>query len=517
MNPTAPQPTGKQFLLGLALSALSGLLLILSFPPFHLGWLMWIAFVPSYYATQRLARPGWQAGLITALPYLIWLELFFYGMWPDVAWFNLLPPAIALLLFGVNYRRKPVTGEGWYRYPLLMALQAVVLEWARSLTPIGIWGLYGNTQHAYPLLLQIASFTGVWGISFVLIFLNATIATLLANGIRHPASRRNLIAALVLVIGVTTFGAIRLSSAKGAATVRVAMIQHGQPDPNKLDYLNATNEPIRAAIEKHDYLAAANWYLDRLAPLNAQAAAGHPDVIIWPELMIGTDPTSHPELEQRIKEVAIQSKAYLVVPYASPDEGTNPHFNMLALYGPDGARIGAYEKQHITYTAYSTQKGEATYPNFPVAVQDPALQAKLRLATMICFDADFIDTSKNLAAGGAQMIAAPSDDMNWAIGARHFMHIPIQAVQNGVAIAKTDNAWVSVAADPWGRTLAKTADTTQTSQEVLQVVLPVQAEGGTFYTQHGDWFAYLCLGLYLLSMVGERRAAAKRSTAKRAA
>lgn len=502
----------KRFLLGLALSALSGLALILAFPPVGLSWLMWIAFVPSYYAIQRLAKPGWQAGLFSALPYLIWMEVFFYGMWPDVLWFNLLPPAIALILFAVAYVRKPVSGDSWYRFPLMTASQAVILEWVRSLTPLGIWGFYGSTQYSNPTLLQIASFTGVWGLSFVLIFMNAALAVLLVNGFKHKAWRINLGVALLLVGFVASFGVVRLGGAKAGATVKVALVQHGQPEPNELIFLNEANEPVRAALERKDFVSAGQWYLDQLERLTADAAAQQPDLIIWPEGMLGTDPTAHPELEARIRQIAIDAKAYLVVPYASPDRATDPHLNMLSLYSPTGERIGEYQKQHITYNASTTAAGEAVYPNFPVTLPE---QQILRLATMICFDADFMNTTANLVKGGAQLIAAPSDDFNWAVGWRHFSHIPLQAAQHGVAIAKTDNGWVSLAADPWGRIVAKT-DHWQTSQETLIVDLPVLTQSGTFYTEHGDWFVYLCIGLMAISLLMERRAASRSTHSKEA-
>jgi apolipoprotein N-acyltransferase len=495
-----------KFWFGLGLALLSGLLLILAFPPVGFSWLMWVAFVPAYYALQKLAKPGWQAGLISALPYLVWLEVFFYGMWPDVLWFNLLPPAVALLLFIVAYFRKPVNGEGWTWYPLMMAAQAVVLEWIRSLTPLGVWGIYGFTQYANPTLIQIASLAGVWALSFALIFVNATIALVLVNGFNHRAARFNGALVLLMLVGISAFGLVRLGGAQSAGQVKVALVQHGQPEPNELVFLNATNEPIRPALARKDFVTAGHWYLDQLQGLTAEAAAQHPDLIIWPEGMLGLDPTQHPEIEARIKQIAQAAKAYLVVPYASPDRAADPHLNMLSLYGPDGARIGAYQKQHITYNATTTAKGEAVYPHFPVST--PGLPEKLRLATMICFDADFMDTTANLVKNGAQLIAAPSDDFNWAIGWRHFMHIPIQAVQHGVAIAKTDNGWVSLAADPWGRVVAQT-DHWQTSRRILNVELPVLAESGTFFTQHGDWFVYLCMGLYALTLVLERRAASR--------
>jgi len=57
------------FLLGVVLSAISGIMLLLSFPPYGIWPLIWIAFVPYIFAQHRLL-PSKVSSLRGSLPYL---------------------------------------------------------------------------------------------------------------------------------------------------------------------------------------------------------------------------------------------------------------------------------------------------------------------------------------------------------------------------------------------------------------------------------------------------------------
>src|SRR5204862_4992299 len=60
---------------------------------------------------------------------------------------------------------------------LLIAAAWTALEWLRGIWPLGgfTWGGLGYTQHANPLVLPLAPVTGVWGVTFVVVLVNALV------------------------------------------------------------------------------------------------------------------------------------------------------------------------------------------------------------------------------------------------------------------------------------------------------------------------------------------------------
>jgi apolipoprotein N-acyltransferase len=77
-----------------------------------------------------------------------------------------------------------------------------------------------------------------------------------------------------------------------------------------------------------------------------------------------------------------------------------------------------------------------------------------RLATIICYDLDYLDTAREAARRRAQVVAVPSHDWG-AIAGTHYTHLVFRAVENRLSMVKADAAWDSVAVDPYGRILTR--------------------------------------------------------------
>src|SRR5947208_1399304 len=164
---------------------LSGLLLVASFPTFDVHWLAWIALVPLLLAIER-GGPG-RAFLLANVTGLVFFVGVFEWIW-QVSAYNALDEA-ALGLYLAQYVGIWALGLRWLHgrsgVPAMLLGPAlwVGLEYVRSHAGFLSlpWMLVGHSQYRQPLLIQLSSITGVYGLSFVIVLVNLG----LADALRH--------------------------------------------------------------------------------------------------------------------------------------------------------------------------------------------------------------------------------------------------------------------------------------------------------------------------------------------
>ena len=178
----------------LAGGLLSAFLTILSFPKYEFGWLAWVALVPLLVALRGLTSRqafwlGWGSGTVA------WMGL---GGWlvNTVHEFGPLPYALSvpLVVFVAAYLGVYVAVfcALWQRLargspsPLMRVLGAAAywtaLEFVRTYAFTGLpWNLLGYTQYRALPLIQVADLTGVYGLSFLIVLVNAAVAETLAG------------------------------------------------------------------------------------------------------------------------------------------------------------------------------------------------------------------------------------------------------------------------------------------------------------------------------------------------
>jgi len=222
----------------LGLPAASGILLYLSFPPADLWPLAYVALVPLMVAL-RLARTwksaglcGLVAGLLAYLPGLVWLSSVTVAGWIGLSAYVAAYMAAFALVVQRARRRFP---RAW---PLLVAAVWVGLEFIRSWLGTGFpWLLVGHTQYRFISLIQVASLTGVYGVTFLLVLVNASIAESVNVLLEPPDPSRHRmrlaplypVAAVALVVLCAVGGkaaASRVSVRKGPV---VGVVQQNVP------------------------------------------------------------------------------------------------------------------------------------------------------------------------------------------------------------------------------------------------------------------------------------------------
>jgi apolipoprotein N-acyltransferase len=108
---------------------------------------------------------------------------------------------------------------------------------------------------------------------------------------------------------------------------------------------------------------------------------------------------------------------------------------------------------------------------------------------------DFPKLSREYAADGASLLLVPAWDFNrdrWL----HARMAVLRAVENGLALARSARNGLLTLSDNRGRILAEGATVLGRFVSITGKVNVAREE--TFYTRTGDWFAWLCVAVFII-------------------
>ena len=512
---------------------LSGVLLSLAFPP--LGWdlLAWVALVPVMLMPtpkgtwQRLAI-GYLFGYAYFALNLQWLnEVGFGAGWLLAIWCALFPMLWYWAVSSLNYRLKdpktsafPGAGPLFIQgeWPLILqALLAAFLwvaaEYLRAKLFTGFpWNQLGISQYRRLSVVALSQYTGVYGVSFIILLVNAALAAELSRQLRffiNPRKREfpwHWLLATLALIPVGLFNARRpVLPPEGTPTVRVAAIQG--------------NIPQCRIWTQEQFLEALVTYRD----LTLKAVQEYPDVelVVWPESAIPADMDYPPYREMLAKLLVTIQRPLLfgtLKQFRNPDApGDDSLFNSAYLLDANLEVLDYYDKVH------RVPFGEFT----PLGDQIPKLREIIgmgrdltpgksfhlielpkaaRIGVNICFEDAFPEISREFTRLGADILCTITNDSwyNHSCGAeQHASHVIFRAVENRRPFLRSGNNSHTGLITPDGNFLGqlKAPDGTPFTRGYQVYDLPVYSEWGTtFYTRHGDLFAMLSSAASLLML-----------------
>jgi apolipoprotein N-acyltransferase len=494
---------------------LSAALQILIFPLPNLYMLSWVAVTPLLIAILRARRPQTlqlRAGikLLPASP----LQAFFLAYACGILWYAgtcywiysvmhqyggvNTPAGIGILIlfclylalyhgvFGLLMSLLAGRSTLNLRTLLLSPVVWVAVELARTRVTGFPWGLLGTTQVDNIPLARIASITGVYGLSFEIMLVNAAFA---AAYLAQRERRKRLLLATVIATLILQAGS--LIPAPAIATDHSAVLVQA-------------NVPI---VEGSDWTKAYfNDTLRDLTDISLDSNAAHPDLIVWPE---NPAPfyTSDPLFRDAVSNVARQSNAWLLAgsigirnASATPDQPTQI-YNSASLVSPSGEWVSRYDKIHLVpFGEYVPFKPIFSFAggltkevgDFSRGTSRAPLDAGgTKLGVFICYESIFPDDIRQFANNGAQVLVNISND-GWygdsGAYAQHLKQSRMRAVENNRWLLLDTNTGRTAAIDPNGRIVASAPRKIRT---VLRAPYAL-SNATTFYTRHGDWFAYLC-------------------------
>jgi len=487
-------------------AASTGLLLTLCFPRVGLGPIAWGALIPLLYLAAN-NKPsacftlGWIAGVFHGLTLLYWITYVInrYGNLP-------LPVSLIICFLLVAYLAFfPAlfcAGLSWLRQrdlPWLFVAPFlwVSLELGKSRLLTGFpWENLGYSQYRWLSLIQLADIAGVFGISFVLVLSNVLLFTLIYNNRLQSSVALRFFSSLLfigLILSVIGYGQWRLVKLETleSSSFEIALVQGNIAQDTKW-------EPAFQQTTVEKYIR-----------LSKKVRKQDPDLMVWPETATPfyflADRKNTENLLQKMKD--IDSPLLFGSPAFRKTEGQVKLYNRAYLINSDSMVIGFYDKIHLVpfgeYVPWKkllffVDKLVQAAGDFASGEQAVVLNlAPAKVGVLICYEAIFPELSRNLVNAGANLLVNITNDAWFGRSSAPYQHLSmavLRSVENRVPMARCANTGISGFIDMRGRIL----QTTNLFEEAYLVGTLNLGVGKTFYTQHGDWFAWSCLGITLL-------------------
>ena len=487
----------------LAVAVVTGAAMHLAFP--RPGWdlLGWVALTPVLALAATARTPGrgflegWVAGLAFFLLLMRWLT-------HTMTTFSTMPMPVAVLVvvamaaylglfwggvaWAVAWLGRRMGPRALWLAPALWVTGELLRTYLLSGFP---WGLLGYVPSRRLLVIQIAAWTGVYGVSALLVLVNTALAWAAVER-RGRATAGALVVAGGAVAGALLVGRAHLAPIDAPA-VPVAVVQGNIPQDVKWSAaFKAETLSIYGALTR--------------------AAAPGSRLVVWPEASMPAYVRFEPAALRWLTDLAADVRVPLLVgvPDAETD-GKKVSYLISAFHVESGGVRGRYDKMHLVpfgeyvplkrllffVEAIAAEIGDFT-PGRQVAIL-PLEGA--RFGTVICYEVIFPDLFRRFVAEGASFMTNITNDAWFGDSGgpvQHLAMVPLRAVENRIAIARAANTGISAFVLPSG---AIQSTLPLGMRGTLRADLPLR-RGHTFYTRFGDVFAYACAALTGAALLG---------------
>ncbi len=491
MRPAADPPLAVSFVA----CALGGAALSLAFPP--AGWwpLAFVAFVPLLWCL-RGARPR-RGALLGAVFGVVCFGATLYWIWRfgTMAWASLtLLSAASVAMFGLFVPAMIRPGRPW-RTTLGVAALWTAVEFVRATWPLGgfTWGTLGVSQVDDRLLLPIASIAGVWGVSFVVMAVNALLVEAAAGGGGRAAAGVRVGLALSLVVAPAAIG---FPTADGPR-LDVATVQ--------IDVRRAEE-----ALGIDEDIAIAGFHVAAHRTL----ASDPPDLVVWGEAALDPGATADPATVAAVHDAIAAVGAPTIAGAVTNDDDGGQRTAVLGFDGT-GAFVDRYDKVHLVPFGEYVPFREAldwieALEQIPIdrtpgeEVRAMSLAGLPPIGTPICFENSFPALPRAFVLDGADLLVVPVNNASYGFTAASEQHLQmsrIRAVETGRWVVNAAISGVSAFIDPSGRVVSRTE---LFETDILRETVRSSTER-TPYVRLGDWLPWLSVVIAIGSFLAPRR------------
>ncbi|MDR0553901.1 MAG: apolipoprotein N-acyltransferase [Treponema sp.] len=540
MNMSGVKEQVGSFFVNLGMVILGGLCFVAAFPnPLikqGVPLLGWLAYIPLYWVVNRSKF----------LPSVLWGAFYWFFAYSLFNyWLSAFHPVASIIVNSlVVVYMSIVTAATRFslvvfpkRGYILQCLCWVVFQYSHTRGFLSYpYGILGYSQWQVPPVLQLASITGVWGVSALMIFPQLYIAAALKDWfpgkgislwgtIKRFLSGERIAGGLYAVVfaAVLVYGFLSPVDYAGAPTVRIALVQHNT-DPWK---------PSKAPTPKQS-LVEYQKDLRILRRLSSEALAAEPkpDMVVWsetafvPRIYWHTTYRDDPESYILIRELMDYLKNQ-DVPFVIGNDDARLEMNENGNYDQvDYNAVFLYERDElkqlyrkiilVPFTEYFPYKKQLPWVYEILENADTHFWKKgiettvfetstgLKFSTPICFEDSFGYLSRDFVRNGAEILVNLTNDAWSKSLSAQYQHLAMavfRAVENRRSMVRSTASGQTCGIDPNGRILAMAEPFTEAQ---LTVTVPL-VKNKTFYTEHGDYvpqFSFVAVLLLLLGGVG---------------
>jgi apolipoprotein N-acyltransferase len=341
----------------------------------------------------------------------------------------------------------------------------------------------------------MADITGSYGLSFVILLVNATLFKVLQQWSKRTFPFKEVIITVILLLGFLIYGYFKMRS---------------------VDHQMTQDPPLKVGLVQGNIDQSIKWdesfqmeTLKIYDKLSLRVSGEKPDLIIWPETATPFFFQDAKEYQPFILDIPKKTNAFLL--FGSPSykilrEKAN-HYNSAYLVSPSGERIGKYDKIHLVpfgeyvpmqnllFFLGSLGEGIGDFKSGKEIFNFSLPQGKF--GVVICFEIIFPDLCRRFVKSGANFLVTITNDAWFGRTSAPYQHISIatfRAVENRVYIARAANTGITGLIDPKGKIVNQGEIFTE---EAINGTIRLSSQK-TFYTLYGDIFAWVCSILAIL-------------------
>jgi apolipoprotein N-acyltransferase len=514
----------------------SGLLCTACFSPFDQSWLCWISLTPLiaaiWFSGANLRRRwlrnlllGYVAGVVFFTAAFSWFGSL--GVLYENFWLRGLSLLLSIYL-GLNFAfwswfigliapRDFLRSWRNLQTALLAAVAWVAHEWVRGWLFSGFgWNGLGVALHTNWPLIQIAEFSGVTGLSFVIAFANVIAVTTPLRLFREAQTRQvhphfDFTLTLAGIVGLLAFGFYSAQNRPPAKALRVAAVQANIPQHEKFDAQFGAQVFQRFA---------------RLSEI-AVRSGSPPDLLVWPESSM-PDPVRDPNTESSdfVTQFCASSRTDLLLGTLDAENGRD--YNAAVLLSGATQQMQIYRKVHLVpfgeyiplrhsfplFAAIASKWVPGDFDRGRDYTVFRLTNSDIRVAPLICFEDTVGDLARQFVLKGANLLVDVTNDawfLRSAGSRQHLANAIFRCVETRRPMVRAANTGVTCFVNEFGRVTQMLQDETGSTftEGVLTGEIKVPSEGElTFYARHGELFAKLCAGITMVAlviMIGLRR------------
>ncbi|MFH1226349.1 MAG: apolipoprotein N-acyltransferase [Planctomycetota bacterium] len=455
------------------LAALSGIMLILSFPPFSFGLLGWVALVPLFIAV--FSSPSWKmaglSGLITGIVFYSVALSFFMEAFGLFGWVVLNLFSIYLVIFAIfvwSLADRIGLGKAFFFIPIFWT----GIEYFRSegyYLRFG-WLSLGYSQAPYNVLIQCCDIFGVYGLTFLIITVNTVIAWFILEHIR----RRRWLWGLWGIVAVIFAWLIIYGNYKNAYIPK---------------YLDKDTNPRIPVTVVQDMVGSVDNYI-RMT--NDAVGGKKENIVVWPE-RADMNLVSSAGKRDLIEALVRDKKIYLITGTIEESEDQSRFINLALIFSPQGELVDQYAKQvPVQLVETMIKPGEKTGVFYtPIG----------KIGVLICYEAGFTNLELRLARKDVDFIVMPTAEMGEWGGLSHRHHasiIPFRAIETRRPILRSAALGISMIVHPSGKVESQ-IDHLATG--VIKGEIK-KGQGKTIFVQYGYLLPRICLVIFVLYLAG---------------
>ena len=478
----------------LILSVLSALFLFLSFR--EMGFFAWFSLIPFLFVIYKSnLKQTLFFSFICGIGFFAGVTYWMSVLPVKYAWLFLVPLlSIIFLVYGIAiYSIFQKINQPYIRIFLVPAVW-IIAEYLRSQSLLAFTiGILGYSQHYFLPLMQIARFTGIYGVSFIIILFNTCIFETIVVFIKNKrAIFGYLIISISILIIFITYGILSVNSnldrvikTRGYNEIKVSVVQPNVSYEDKYseDGIEIIPEPYSKSI----------FFKEGT------------ELVVFPESMLWGFIDNNKNFKNRIREVTEKEDVNILIGQYVQNEDYTEYYNSALLYSPHLEVAGRYDEVHPVpfsqYVPYPKILGFLKFLDFSIVNLVPSedyspinYPGKGKLGINICYESTIPSIARNIRNNGAEVIFVLADNSSFDESIAPWHHLifsKVRAIENGCYVIHCANRGMSAIISPSGEIIERSEILEKKVLYGSVFLIPEK----TFYSKFGDVLIFIYPGV----------------------